>query len=97
MVVIGAGHVDRRICDRPAPMLRAHRRRRQGPEASSTTITGPAVRSSLRSRTQESRSMIRQTELQATEGELEERSMRFVEYAVAFIAVLAAGILAFIR
>jgi hypothetical protein len=41
--------------------------------------------------------MIRQTELQATEGEVEERSMRFVEYAVAFIAVLAAGILAFIR
>jgi hypothetical protein len=41
--------------------------------------------------------MIRQTELQATEGELEERSMRFVGYAMAFIAVLAAGILAFIR
>jgi hypothetical protein len=80
-------------------MLRAHRRRRQGPEASSTTITGPAglVAAELRSRTQESRSMIRQTELQATEGELEDRSMRFVEYAVAFIAVLAAGILAFIR
>jgi hypothetical protein len=41
--------------------------------------------------------MIRQTEPLATESEVEERSMRFVEYAVAFIAVLAAGILAFIR
>ncbi|HYX11878.1 MAG TPA: hypothetical protein VE817_07855 [Candidatus Acidoferrum sp.] len=41
--------------------------------------------------------MIRQTELPATEDDVEERSMRFVEYAVAFVAVLAAGILAFIR
>jgi hypothetical protein len=41
--------------------------------------------------------MIRQTELPTTEGEVEERSMRFVEYAVAFVAVVAAGILAFIR
>ena len=41
--------------------------------------------------------MIRQTELPATEDDVEELSMRFVEYAVAFVAVLAAGILAFIR
>jgi predicted Rossmann-fold nucleotide-binding protein len=41
--------------------------------------------------------MIRQTGLSATGTDAEERSMRFVEYALAFVAVLAAGILAFIR
>lgn len=41
--------------------------------------------------------MIGRSELPATESEVEERSMRFVEYAVAIVAVLAAGILAFIR
>ena len=41
--------------------------------------------------------MIGQTELPASESGVEERSMRFVEYALAFVAVLAAGILAFIR
>ena len=41
--------------------------------------------------------MIRQTGLQMTETKAEDRSMRFVEYAMAFIAVLAAGVLAFIR
>lgn len=41
--------------------------------------------------------MIGQTELPDTESGVEERSMRFVEYAVAIVAVLAAGILAFIR
>ena len=41
--------------------------------------------------------MIRQTGFSATKGDADERSMRFVEYALAFVAILAAGILAFIR
>jgi len=41
--------------------------------------------------------MIRQAELPDTEVEVEDHSMRVVEYALAFVAVLAAGILAFIR
>jgi hypothetical protein len=41
--------------------------------------------------------MIQETERRATESDVEERSMRFVEYGVAFVAVLVAGILAFIR
>ena len=41
--------------------------------------------------------MIRQTGLATTEADAEERSMRVVEYALALVAVLAAGILAFIR
>lgn len=47
--------------------------------------------------TTESRSMIRQTGFTATEADAEERSMRFVEYGLAFVAILAAGIMAFIR
>jgi hypothetical protein len=47
--------------------------------------------------TTESPSMIRQTGFTATEADAEERSMRFVEYVLAFVAILAAGILAFIR
>ncbi|HXU85812.1 MAG TPA: hypothetical protein VN773_08395 [Verrucomicrobiae bacterium] len=41
--------------------------------------------------------MIRQTAIPAAESDVEDRSMRLVEYAMAFVAVLAAGILAFIR
>jgi hypothetical protein len=41
--------------------------------------------------------MIRQTGLPIPETEAEDRSMRLIEYALAVIAVLAAGILAFIR
>ena len=41
--------------------------------------------------------MIRPTRLPATESEVTDRSMRFVEYALAFLAVLAAAVLAFIR
>ena len=41
--------------------------------------------------------MIRQTGLSTSEPDVDERSMRVVEYALAFVAVLAAGILAFIR
>jgi hypothetical protein len=41
--------------------------------------------------------MIRQTGLQSTETDLEDRSMRLVEYVMAFVAVLAAGVLAFLR
>jgi hypothetical protein len=41
--------------------------------------------------------MIRQTGLPMPEADVEDHSMRLVEYAMAFIAVLAAGILAFIR
>jgi hypothetical protein len=41
--------------------------------------------------------MIRQTGLQSTETDVEDRSMRLVEYVLAFVAVMAAGILAFLR
>ena len=41
--------------------------------------------------------MIRQTGLQSAETDVEDRSMRWVEYVLAFVAVLAAGVLAFIR
>jgi hypothetical protein len=41
--------------------------------------------------------MIRQTGLQTTETNVEDRSMRVVEYAMAVVALLAAGVLAFIR
>ncbi len=41
--------------------------------------------------------MIRQTGLPMPETEAQDRSMRFVEYVMAFIALAAAGILAFIR
>jgi hypothetical protein len=41
--------------------------------------------------------MIRQTALPTTESDVEDRSMRLVEYVMAIVAVLAAGILAFIR
>jgi hypothetical protein len=48
-------------------------------------------------RAQESRSMIRQTGLPSTETDVEDRSMRLVEYVMAFVAVVAAGVLAFLR
>lgn len=41
--------------------------------------------------------MIRQPIATAEESPADEVSMRFVEYALAFIALLAAGILAFVR
>jgi hypothetical protein len=41
--------------------------------------------------------MIRQTGLQSTESDVDDGSMRLVEYAMAIVAVVAAGILAFIR
>jgi hypothetical protein len=41
--------------------------------------------------------MIRQPTVRATETEVEDRSMRMVEWAMALIAAFAAGILAFIR
>ena len=41
--------------------------------------------------------MIRQPALPTAESDVEDRSMRLVEYALAFVAVLAAGVLAFIR
>src|SRR5258708_32450706 len=44
-------------------------------------------------RAQESRSMIRQTGLQSTETDVEDRSMRLVEYVMAFVAVVVAGVL----
>ena len=42
-------------------------------------------------------SMIRRTSLPSVDSDREERSMRAVEYALAFAAVIAAGILAFLR
>jgi hypothetical protein len=41
--------------------------------------------------------MIRHTTVGATETEVEDRSMRMVEWAMALIAAFAAAILAFIR
>jgi hypothetical protein len=41
--------------------------------------------------------MIRQAELPDTEVDVEDHSMRLVEYTLAIVTVLAAGILAFIR
>jgi hypothetical protein len=41
--------------------------------------------------------MIRQPSLTVTESDGEDRSMRFIEYGLAFVAVLAAGVLAFVR
>jgi len=41
--------------------------------------------------------MIRQTMVNATETEVEDHSMRVVEWALALIAAIAAGVLAFIR
>jgi hypothetical protein len=45
----------------------------------------------------ESHSMIRQDAMADDEAIPEERSFRIVEYAMAFIALMAAGILAFVR
>ena len=41
--------------------------------------------------------MIRQTGLQSTETDVEDRSMRLVEYVMAIVAVVVAGVLAFLR
>jgi hypothetical protein len=41
--------------------------------------------------------MIRQTMANTTETEIDDRSMRVVEWALALIAAIAAGVLAFIR
>ena len=41
--------------------------------------------------------MLRQTALPTTESNGEDRSMRVVEYAMAIVAVLTAGILALLR
>ena len=41
--------------------------------------------------------MIRQSALPTTESDVEDRSMRVVEYALAFVAALVAGVLAFVR
>lgn len=41
--------------------------------------------------------MIRQPALPTLESEADDHSMRFVEYAMAVIAVVAAGVLAFLR
>jgi hypothetical protein len=41
--------------------------------------------------------MIRHTTVRATETEVEDRSMRVVEWGMALIAAFAAAILAFIR
>ena len=41
--------------------------------------------------------MIRQDALPTTESEVNDRSMRIVEYAMALVAVLVAGVLALVR
>lgn len=41
--------------------------------------------------------MIRHTTITATEADAEDRSMRVVEYALAFVAAAIAGILAFVH
>jgi hypothetical protein len=41
--------------------------------------------------------MFRQTALPSTESDVKDRSMRVVEYALAVVAALVAGILALVR
>jgi hypothetical protein len=41
--------------------------------------------------------MIRPTVLPVTESDVEDRSMRIVEYAMAVVALLTAAVLAFLR
>ena len=41
--------------------------------------------------------MLRDTTITTTESDVEDRSMRVVEYVMALIAAVAAGILAFVR
>jgi hypothetical protein len=41
--------------------------------------------------------MIRHSSLPTTEPDVDDRSMRLVEWAMAIVAVVAAGVLAFIR
>jgi|RhiMetStandDraft_4_1073278.scaffolds.fasta_scaffold960579_1 hypothetical protein len=41
--------------------------------------------------------MLRQTTITTTEPDVEDRSMRVVEYLMALIAAVAAGVLAFVR
>ena len=41
--------------------------------------------------------MIRQTPMTTTESDVEDRSMRVVEYVLALVAAVAAGVLAFLR
>ncbi len=41
--------------------------------------------------------MIRHTTVATTDTEIEDRSMRVIEWAMALIAAVAAGVLAFIR
>ena len=41
--------------------------------------------------------MFRQTALPTTESVIEDHSMRIVEYALAFVALVTAGVLAFTR
>jgi hypothetical protein len=41
--------------------------------------------------------MIRHTTVATTDTEVEDRSMRLIEWAMALIAAVAAGVLAFIR
>ncbi len=41
--------------------------------------------------------MFRRIALPTSESDVEEHSMRVVEYALAFVAVVAAGVLAFLR
>ncbi|HET9614632.1 MAG TPA: hypothetical protein VFP22_07455 [Candidatus Limnocylindrales bacterium] len=41
--------------------------------------------------------MIRQAPIPTSETDVDDRSMRFVEYALALVAVLAAGVLALFR
>jgi len=89
---------------------RLPRLRSAGPDAPLATTTlphpGGVVDQSTESfarvrgqkpRRQESRSMFRETPAPTTESDLEDHSMRLVEYAMAIVAVVAAGILAFLR
>ena len=41
--------------------------------------------------------MLRHTAIPTAESDVEDPSMRVIEYALAFVAVIAAGVLAFIR
>jgi hypothetical protein len=83
MAVIRAPARDPSRWKRPTSILRAHRRR--------AAIQRPVV-----GQARELASMFRRT-LAAIHSDEGETSMRLVEYFLAFIALAAAGILAFIR
>src|SRR3954449_8454171 len=111
MSVIGAARRDRRCCHRrggtgPPPSARpGPRGGRVGPAP--PTSAGPCSgdgfvgtrRGWPRSTGDDrgGRSMVRPSAVPTTRPDAEDRSMRVIEYALAFVAAAVAGVLAFLR